>query len=675
MSGDPGEPAALDAPYPPLRERVDPEGTAFTDACGRSPGDESDPEGDAALPGTLYEERLPAAERGALGKFYTPSALAVSICEWAIPDTDGEVPRVLDPAAGSGRFLVEAYDHIERAVPSATPGKILDRIVAVDIDRDSLRLAPLALATRGVERPGRLRTHAASFFDLAPGAGPGADDALGRFDAVVGNPPYIRQENLSPDAAHFREHLRAYGPEGAAPYADGDRALSTKADAYVYFVTHGLRFLRDGGRLAYVVPSKWLDTRYGEDLQAVLYENARLSAVVGFSARAFDALVDTVVLFVERCDDPAARDRTVTDFVRLAEPVAPETLAGIVATDRSVPDDQPFAIETADVYRAVSVPQRRLAARGGSKLSYYLQAPTRFIPLVESDRLVRLDAYADVSFGHKTGNNAFFLLDGADVDRWDLPREFLRPAVRSLRDIGTRRLTETDHYLLDMHGYVEAIRERRGGLARDADLAAEVKAALYEDGHDAVLDYLRHGEAEGVPGGRTVSQRTPWFDLGELPAPEVLHPVFYDERVFTVENAGGFAPTNAIQRVDVTDHEDVVPHLLNSTLHKVLLELWGRHEGGGALQLLTYEVASVPILDPAGLSAPERAAIRTVGERLLDGDEDAQTALDEAVLAPLDIDLSAAGLQAAHEAMLRRRVDGAAEASVQVRRAADRDGV
>jgi methylase of polypeptide subunit release factors len=627
---------------------------------------------DEDSPGARYEASQPDARREGLGIYYTPPAIAAGVCEWAIRPQGGPA-RVLDPAAGSGRFAVAARDRLAETAPTATRREVLDQVVAVDVDRAALDLTASNLTSgdRSLS-DGDARTVTASFFDCSPGDLPGGAGRGATFDAVVGNPPYLRQEALSRDRDHYRDHLRAYGPDGEQPYHDGSRKLSTRADAYVYFVTHGLQFLREGGRLGFVLPSKWLDTRYGEDLQEFLYDHAAVAAVVGFSARAFDAMVDTVLLLVERCDDPDGRADTVTDFVRLNEPVVPGTLADIVGTARTVPEGQPFALDVRDSHRVVSVPQRRLAERGGTKLGYYLTAPSPFVGLVDSDGLVRLDTYAAVSFGNKTGNNDFFLLDERDVAAWDLPDAVLRPAIRSLRDIESRRLETTDQYLFDLHPYVEAVRERVEAPTH-SDLASEVKEALREDGHEAVLDYIRHGAAEGVPEGRTVSQHTPWFNLGELPAPEVLHPVFYDERVFTVENAGGFAPTNAIQRVDVTEYESVVPHLLNSTLHKVMLELWGRHEGGGALQLLTYEVSSVPIPDPARFSAAEREAIREAGERLLDGAA-AQEALDEAVLAALDVSMSVADLQAAHEAMLRRRIDGAETVSEQVRHLDASDG-
>ena len=214
-------------------------------------------------------------------------------------------------------------------------------------------------------------------------------------------------------------------------------------------------------------------------------------------------------------------------------------------------------------------------------------------------------------------------------------------------------LSETDQFFLDFEEYIQEQRSNQQGLQDTSDLAGEIKDALREDGFDSVVRYLEYGESQGVPNGSTVSNHTPWFNLGNLLVPDILHPVFYNERVFTVQNEGRFAPTNAIQCVDITEHEDVLPYILNSTLHKIMLELWWRHEGGGALQLLTYEVSSVPILNPEVLTDEQRARIRDAGDRLVNGDTGALTDLDAAVLSALDLGMGTGELQSLHQMMVQ----------------------
>ena len=69
---------------------------------------------------------------------------------------------------------------------------------------------------------------------------------------MIGNPPYVRQEQL-----------RAIKPA----LAKGYRTYDGMADLYVYFYELGLRLLRPGGRLSFVVTNKWLRAGYAEELR------------------------------------------------------------------------------------------------------------------------------------------------------------------------------------------------------------------------------------------------------------------------------------------------------------------------------------------------------------------------------------------------------------------------
>lgn len=88
------------------------------------------------------------------------------------------------------------------------------------------------------------------------------------FDAIVGNPPYVRQEQVG-----------ATKPYLVAEYAD---VHDGAADLYVYFYRRGVELLRRGGRLSYVVNNKWLRAGYGEPLRRYLAANAEVERIVDF---------------------------------------------------------------------------------------------------------------------------------------------------------------------------------------------------------------------------------------------------------------------------------------------------------------------------------------------------------------------------------------------------------
>jgi len=631
-------------------------------------------DGTDGSPARAYQTRLAETAQASTGHFVTAPGIAAACCRWAIqPRDDGAVPRVLDPATGGGVFLAAADRRLASLCPAATTAERLARLVGVDLDPVALSLTAHALLDRldpPVESP--LPLYEADFFDVEPGLDErvhldGDTVVAGQFDAVVGNPPYLRQETL--DTERVRAHLATFGPEGETPYLNGDRALSRRSDAYVYFLTHATRFLREGGRLAVVVPTKWLATRYGESLQRFLFDHYRVEAVVGFDARAFDgALVDTALLFAERRADASDRRSTPVRFCRLDDQRTVPALLDALEAAGSTPDGESLAVHEDDGFRAVTRRQGCLVDAGPGKRGHYLTAPVPLVRLLESDELVPLSALASVRRGVMTGANDFFFLSGSASGVDD---RFLAPAIKSIRDVEDRLLTanDTDRYLLDVHEYVRSVLDGNvdtgapdnGTDDRSEDPSAKVVDALVADGHDALAAYVARGERKGYHERRSCAARRVWFDLGELSAPDVFVPKFFDRRVFAIANPDGLLASNAVDCLLVADAVDtrVLLGVLNSTVVRALLECWGRAEGGGALQLMTYELTTLPVPDPRTFDPATATALREATDALLEGGATGEPTrrLDALVLDAIGSDLSVDRLRDCRGRMVDRRVD------------------
>jgi NOL1/NOP2/fmu family ribosome biogenesis protein len=81
--------------------------------------------------------------------------------------------------------------------------------------------------------------------------------AKGGFDAVIGNPPYVRQESLGSQKEYFQKHFQTY--QGSA-------------DLYTYFIEKGVRLLRTDGLFSYIVANKWMRANYGKPLRKWMNE-------------------------------------------------------------------------------------------------------------------------------------------------------------------------------------------------------------------------------------------------------------------------------------------------------------------------------------------------------------------------------------------------------------------
>jgi len=95
---------------------------------------------------------------------------------------------------------------------------------------------------------------------------PLGDDA--GFDAVVGNPPYVRQESLGA----LKPYLAGAHPE----------VYHSVVDLYVYFYEQGLRQLRHGRWMSYIVTNKWVRAGYGEPLRGYFAREGVIEEIVDF---------------------------------------------------------------------------------------------------------------------------------------------------------------------------------------------------------------------------------------------------------------------------------------------------------------------------------------------------------------------------------------------------------
>jgi len=249
--------------------------------------------------------RSMVAPRPQAGVVYTPREVCEPMVRVALgPLLGGEVPslRVCDPAIGEGAFLIEVIRVLAESL--AMPRQRAYRLVAercvfgADVDARAVAAAHVAIEEFVGARLPILREH------LRVG------DALTlewpRFDAIVCNPPYIRQELLANKAA-----LRAF------------EAYDGVADLYVYFIELALRIAR---RYCFVVPNKWLTAAYGRPLRALLARTRSVLGLVDF-ARAFPLFADADAFPCILWGDTAH----ATDHIRAARVTTAVTVADALA--------------------------------------------------------------------------------------------------------------------------------------------------------------------------------------------------------------------------------------------------------------------------------------------------------------------------------------------------------
>jgi type I restriction-modification system DNA methylase subunit len=214
----------------------------------------------------------------------------------------------------------------------------------------------------------------ADFFDVEPRARLNDVNLPNSFDAIIGNPPYIRQEVIgNRDKRRIEARLakdREASPEVCWPRWSG------RSDIYVYFFAHAICFLKEGGRLVFLTASSWLDAGYGAALREFLLSNFRIVAIIESAAESFfaDASINTSITVLERESDARARSNNSMRFVRLNKPLSEIVEMRSDAGAKDIDWSRALANEiereshsvTADAYRIRIIEQARLiACKGG----------------------------------------------------------------------------------------------------------------------------------------------------------------------------------------------------------------------------------------------------------------------------------------------------------------------
>ena len=467
------------------------------------------------------------------GGYYTSSNVAVWLCTWAIRTRKD---RVLEPSCGDGAFLEAAtrrFAELGARGPAIANNLIGVEIIAAEADRARARLQEV------------LGFRAQDVVETTDFFGWWQRSNRPTFDAVIGNPPFIRYQTFP--EPHRSRAMAIMIALGLTP--------NRLTNIWVPFVVAAAGSLRPGGRLALVLPAELLQVTYAAQLRSFLTDRFARIDIVACNELFFEKAEQEVVLLLA---DGAMGSASEANPCRVTL-TETRTLAEIIdrLPSKVLADAQP---------KTIRHDQEKW-------LKYFLtEREIAFMRTLRSSSVATtLGTHASVDVGVVTGKNEFFVLTSDQVAELGLDGYTL-PLVSRSAHLKGAKIGKTDWEALSRAG--DRVHLLNVGPINGSKLPT------------SLARYIHAGEEKAFHESYKCSIRDPWYVVPSVWTPDgfVFRQIYDFPRM--VLNEAQATSTDTIHRLTckTAKPKQVIANTY-TWLTAASAEIEGRSYGGGVLEL------------------------------------------------------------------------------------------
>jgi hypothetical protein len=575
--------------------------------------------------GNIYDTLISPKERHQNGQYFTPIPVVDLINAFTIRNADA---IVMDPACGSGTFLTKAFDfksYLAQKDDKKTREKFVKEIFGVDIASYPVHLATVALASKMTLANPKVYPQIvkSDFLDIEPNKQnvlslhehtikglnkKTVNVKIKEVDAVVGNLPYIRQEeipNKSKEQEKVKNVLERHGFKPEIP--------NNTSDFHAYFWYYILPFLKEGSRVGFLTSDTWLNVNYGDDLKRFINKYFKIVAIIDSSVERYfpDALVNTVITILERTDDKEIIKNNKIKFVRINKKLSQlidvnsNDVKAAINIAKKIEDGQ----STSDVTIIREVRQGDIDFNDTlkSKMFPYLRAPEEFFELVNSKNMIPLNKVMGIQRGFTTGANEFFYVE--DVTSSYSEDQLKKRYGLNKGDIKTLRVvkdgTGQEHVIEAKYlkPILKSPKEFTAYGSLNFQKPTKKYVVLIEEKKKSEVEkyareYLEYGEKQQYNLRPTCKSRPQWWRLSPIIYPDLIFSMnfsssfLYPKSNYLLDNRLYFGILNKGFENELIG----VYSFLNSSLSYLYPDFYGDNNlGGGAVGFTVDRTKLLPV--------------------------------------------------------------------------------
>lgn len=471
------------------------------------------------------------------GGYYTPVDLAAFIARWV---KEISPKTILEPSCGDGAFF-QAFKKVRGFSKVQITGFELDEIEAAK--------------AKACAQDSGLTNVAIRNQDFLQWGLEQMEEGQPRFDAVVGNPPFVRYQYLPAPFQATAEKV----------FKELDLKFTKHTNAWVSFILASMAVLRPGGRLAMVVPAEIIHVAHAQSLRSYLGRECRRLVIIDPEELWFEGtLQGAVILLAEKRQSKAQK----------AEGLGMYPVKG----------REFLTLSPSDVFEAPQAINGKTVQGKWTRALLDLETRSLFDELADHEEVFRFDEIAKVDVGIVTGANKFFLVDDNVVQKFRL-KKWAHPMFG-----------RSDHCPGVI--YDDAQHEANAANGKPTNFLWFLEKGQKIDA--AARAYIEQGESEQLHTRYKCRVRSPWYTVPSVYSTEIgMLKRAHDTPRLIINRIGAYT-TDTAYRIRARDvvAEKLVSNFINP-LTALSAELEGRHYGGGVLELVPSEIEKLVIPLPA----------------------------------------------------------------------------
>lgn len=477
------------------------------------------------------------------GIYYTPPELANFIASISIDSPDA---IILDPAYGQCALLIAARERLKN-LGATDPNSQLFGFDIQPLNDDKKSLYGGLFEENNLIKK--------DFFTSS------VESRYQSFDAVLMNPPFVRHHNINKKQL---DNIRLIT-------FSQDIGLPKTSDLWAYFVINSLKFIKEKGSLAAILPWSFIQANYSKIVRQKLIDRFEIINVIIIGKHMFNEAQERILVLF--CENYGSTTKKINIFYSYDMP------NGKIKYDQITKNNW------------INTP------------IYQFETINKILKkVVDKAKFTSLGNYSTIKIGTVTGANSFFIVDKNTINDFKIPKYLLRPIIKNaneLKSLSVDKNTIFPNYLLTIDTNLELTK--------------------------SLIDYIKIGKTKGLHLGYHTKKRNHWYIIENPTSPDAFMPYMSKEIPYITLNNGEILSTNSIHQIFFNENvnnntKKWIQFSIFSSISQLSIELNGKTYGGGVLKIEPSAAKKILIYPGSEQEIPDKL-IKKINTLVANGDK------------------------------------------------------